>query len=529
MTIRVIKIFLILLIVQPMWAQYDRDAFYIGAFWGRNLIHDYSQNPMELYIDSTNVLYYGPNDDEAHRFDSGSITMSDTSGEVSFVSNICHCWRPNGQLIQGTEEIFSLGARGAGSCAKGGPPGFRILIVLPIPGQSDIYYYIFTKVLNTPSQFLSDSLFYRVLDMTANNGKGQMLSEDHFVLADTAMDGSTMAATRHANGLDWWLTVSGTNNNTYVLRVDSQAIIPQDTFIWSEPYRQGLLGASQATFSPDGDKYARVSKFHGLSLADFDQTTGKLSNIYTLSYEEPDNFFAGSPGVAFSGNSRFLYVNPNTRQLIQYDMEADGLSAPDTLWEFSEENDLVYDEQLGWIVFYMQTLKLGKDCKIYSLPFSGLPFMHVVHNPNAKGAQALFRRADYRVPFPAGTSSGLGHHPHWRTATPQEDWCAEVYYDSIYTSVAEPIIILKSSDWEISPNPARDQITVTALDNRARPAEIALYDQQGRELQRWNYRGWDRQQYDLRNVRPGLYYLHIRTRDAQGRLQFPVVKKLVVQ
>jgi len=525
---RLIHTILIIILAQAIWAQYDRDAFHIDAFLGNNLIHDYSQSPMDLYIDSSNILYYGPNNKEAHLFSSGSITMSDTSGSVSFVTNLCHTWTPDGHLIKGTEIFFALGSGGAGSCERGGPPGSRILMVLTIPGQSDIYYYLYTKRRNTPRFFLNDSLFYRVLDMTANEGQGEMLAEEHFLLTDTAMDGSTLAATRHTNGFDWWLTVSGTNNNTYVLRVDSQAIIPQDTFIWSEPYRQGLLGASQATFSPSGDKYARVSKFHGLSLADFDQTTGKLSNIYTLSYEEPDNFFAGSPGVAFSGNSRFLYVNPNTKQLIQYDMEAEGLSAPDTLWVFSEENDLVYDEQLGWIVFYMQTLKLGKDCKIYALPFSGLPFMHVVHNPNAKGEQALFRRGDYRVPEPAGTG-GLGHHPHWRTATPQEDWCAEVFYDSIYTSVAKPISIPKSSDWEFSPNPARDQITVTALDNRARPAEIALYDQQGRELQRWAYRGWDSQQYDLRNVRPGLYYLHIRTRDAQGRLQFPVVKKLVVQ
>ena len=132
------------------------------------------------------------------------------------------------------------------------------------------------------------------------------------------------------------------------------------------------------------------------------------------------------------------------------------------------------------------------------------------------------------MPDPAGTN-GLGHHPHWRTATPQEDWCAEVYYDSIYTSLGDPILIPKTSDWELSPNPARDRITVTALDNQARPAEIVLYDQQGRQLHHWQHQGWDSQQYSLRNISPGLYFVHIRARDSNGKLGSPVVKKLVVQ
>ena len=510
-------------------AQHDRDNFHIDAFWGRNLIQDFTEPPMELYIDTNNILYYGPNG-EAHRFDEGSLTMSDTSGKISFITNNCHCWRPDGQIIEGTEKIFLYGPIGQYSCENGGPPASRHLIVLPIPGSPHMYYYIYARFRNTPRRFLSDSLFYRVLDMTANDGDGLMLPEEHFLLADTAIDASTLAATRHANGIDWWLTVSGANSDTYMFRADSNAISVQDTFTWSHPYRMGLLGGSQATFSPNGDKYARADLFHGLSLADFDQATGDFSNIYTLSYEEPEDFFPATLGVAFSGNNRFLYVNSDKEHLIQYDMEAEGLSAPDTLWVFSEENDLVYDEIWdGWIVFYMTTLKLGKDCKIYSLPLSGLPFYHVIHNPNAKGEEALFRRADYRVPSPAGTG-GLGHHPHWRTSTSQEDWCSQVYYDSIYTSVDEPILIPKTSEWELSPNPARDRITVTALDNHARPAEIVLYDQQGRQLHRWQHSGWNSQQYFLQNIPPGLYFVHIRARDASGnKLLSPLVKKLVIQ
>ena len=90
-------------------------------------------------------------------------------------------------------------------------------------------------------------------------------------------------------------------------------------------------------------------------------------------------------------------------------------------------------------------------------------------------------------------------------------------------------MIPKTSDWELSPNPARDRITVTALDNQARPAEIVLYDQQGRQLHHWQHQGLDSQQYSLRNIPPGLYFVHIRARDSNGKLGSPVVKKLVVQ
>ena len=241
---------------------------------------------------------------EKPKFEMGSKTMCDTSGEVSFITNMCHSWKPDGTLIPGTEEVFVFGEWGReNSCEKGGPPGTRQLIVLPIPGEVEVYYYIYVKQRNTPLRFLNDSLFYRVLDMRANEGIGQMAAEEHFLLADTAMDGSTMAATRHADGLDWWLTISGANSDTYVLRVDSQTIALQDTFSWSEPYRMGLRGGGQATFSPNGEKYARANLFHGLSLADFDQTTGELSNIYTVPYQEPDQFFAGTRSCFFGKQS----------------------------------------------------------------------------------------------------------------------------------------------------------------------------------------------------------------------------------
>ena len=525
---RLIHIFLIIILAQLICAQYDRDAYYVDAFLGYSLIHDFTKSPMELYIDPNNSIYEAPND-MAQAFDAGSITMSDTSGEISFVTNICYSWTPDGQLIEGTEEVFTYGPIGQNTCKNGGPPASRHIIVLPVPGHADIYFYIYAKFRDTPRRFLSDSLFYRVLDMTANDGRGQMMEEENFLLADTALDGSTLAATRHANGKDWWLTVSGANSETYVLQVDSQTIALQDTFRWSHPYRMGLRGGAQATFSPNGDKYARADLFHGLSLADFDQATGEFSNIHTLPYEEPEDFFPATCGVAFSGNNRFLYVSANSTQLIQYDMEAEGLSSSDTLWEFSEEDDIVYDSiWQGWVAFYMEELKLGKDCKIYALPFSGLPFMHVVHNPNAKGEQALFRRADYRVPSLARTG-GLGHHPHWRTATPQEDWCADVYYDSIYTSVEEPQIQPRSPSWQLSPNPARDRITITALDPQAKTAEIVLYDQQGRQVNSWKHMGWDSQEYALRDIPPGLYFVHILSKGVQGQRLPPIVKKLVVQ
>jgi len=524
---------LLLLLGQPLWSQYDRDAYHIEARSGRNLIQDYTKQPMELFLDEDNTLYYDPDSSQAHRFSEEAITMSDTAGQLSFITNLCHVWRPDGQLIPGTEEAFLYDNFGQdGFCSKGEATGLPQLIVLPIPGQVNVYYYIYARFriesFNPGFEIYQDSLFYRILDMRANDGVGQMGSEEHFLLADTAIDGSTLAATRHANGLDWWLTVSGVNNDTYVLAIDSQDIVLQDTFTWSEPYRMGLRSGSQATFSPDGDKYARVVLFHGLSLADFDQSTGEFSNIFTLPYEEPDDFFLGTPGVAFSGNNRFLYVNPNTRQLIQYDMEEEGFSAPDTLWVFSEEEDIVFYEDLGNVVFYMKKLKLGADCKIYSLPFGGVPFFHVIHNPNARGEEALFRRGDYRVPSPS-IALGLGHHPHWRTSTPREDWCAELYYDSIYTSVDAPGYIPKSSDWQLSPNPARDAFYIEPMEIHHGTAEITVYDQQGRQLFSREHTGGGRQKYSLGGLASGLYFVHIRSRDARGELLSPVVKKLVVQ
>lgn len=138
---RLVHTISIIILAQAIWAQYDRDAYYIDAFSGTNLIHDFTERPMKLYIDPDYTINEAPNG-RAQRFDAGSITMSDTSGEISFVTNICYSWTPDGQLIEGTEEVFAYGPIGQNQCENGGPPASRHIIVLPVPGHADIYLYI---------------------------------------------------------------------------------------------------------------------------------------------------------------------------------------------------------------------------------------------------------------------------------------------------------------------------------------------------------------------------------------------------
>lgn len=131
-------------------------------------------------------------------------------------------------------------------------------LILPLPGSKS-KYVLFHQTWKYIDQLISIAgfrLYYSVIDMEANNGLGAVVERKNLLIQDTA-DIGKIAATKHANGRDWWVIYPEYNSKNYqrmLLTPSGIEIMPK--IRTGMRHREGL---GQAHFSPDGTKYAKFS------------------------------------------------------------------------------------------------------------------------------------------------------------------------------------------------------------------------------------------------------------------------------
>lgn len=165
-------------------------------------------------------------------------------------------------------------------------------------------------------------LYYSTIELSPQHSEGRV-TEKNIVLSEDRITFGQIAACRHANGRDWWVLVFKYFSNEYLrylLHPGGITAYPADRV---GPMRPSGIG--QAVFSPDGTQYAKFDLTQGshLSLYDFDRCTGTLSYFRQLNYPYPTGI---SGGLAFSPNSRYLYVFSNN-YAVQYDTYADDIQS----------------------------------------------------------------------------------------------------------------------------------------------------------------------------------------------------------
>lgn len=250
-------------------------------------------------------------------------------------SNICDS---NGHLILATDgiKVFdSLGQYmlGGGESINNDSIawyyGFNASVPnssIIIPKKNNIYYIFiatmsnekFLKAYNFIDTFDFDEIRYSIVDMNANDGKGQITVRNKLLLHVDEypyLNKSNFTACRHANGRDWWLLKSSARSRQvlYSFLVSPDTII---TFKNNLPvlFANFVIDSDgQSCFSRDGRLYAEVNNYSPHSIYDFDRCSGGLylKRIIDLKpYMDTFGFATpGWSGVCFSPNNRFLYAN----------------------------------------------------------------------------------------------------------------------------------------------------------------------------------------------------------------------------
>lgn len=344
-----------------------------------------------------------------------SAVLSDASGNLAFYSNLCAIMNNTHNIMQNGDQV-NAGWFNDSYCSDGGSyPITQGGLILPFADWELSNKYRLFSIWLDKNDKKKDRLLYSVVNMNMDNGKGSVTEKD--VPIDIGPFANNITAVQHANGRDWWV----------ITPMDSVGyrrflVTPQGTSFdgyqdiglpWNAAYWSG-----QTCFSPDGNKYARLSPYNGINIFDFDRCTGLLSNPLRITLPQERDVTGG----CFSPTSQYLYVSM-VDTLYQFDVTASDIPASRTVVGILQE---ILDPNFPTAFYQCQ---LALDGKMYINATNGVRNLHILHEPNLPGlASQIEIRA---LHLPAYTYLGMNNQPFYRTGPVDGSICDSLGLNNI--------------------------------------------------------------------------------------------------
>lgn len=327
--------------------------------------------------------------------------ISNPAGALLFSSNGVYVGDSAGNLMQNGD---SLNPSFYASQYTNHPAGIHLsqgCLILPKPAAPGIYYLFHGTIDDAPT-FTAHYLYLTTIDMSLNEGLGAVVSKNQVLINDTLNTGR-ISAVRHANGRDWWVFCHKAYTNVYHSLLVTPVGVEEDGTQAIGVERGWDVGS--VCFSPDGSRFAYIANKSGLctiDLFDFDRCTGLFSNAKLI--QTPDSMFA--MGVAFSPNSRFLYVTATTNAY-QFDTEAPDIAASQV---HIAHWDSTYSPFPPFATMF-DIAQLAPNGKIYIGTSNSTLRMHVINNPDEPGLACNI--VQHGVVLPRYYSNSLPNHPNY--------------------------------------------------------------------------------------------------------------------
>lgn len=321
------------------------------------------------------------------------------------------------------EEVFPI---------PGGLSTTQGALILPVPGDSSLYYTFYTTRDRENPPYMNFQISYAKINVDSNNINGTLIEKDIVLLQDS-LSGS-ITAVRHGNGRDWWLIAPRRIGNVLnIWLIDPMGINYKGRL---ETGLQSFHGVGQIYLSPDGQWISwyvggyLVKDGGQLFLAKFDRCSGTISNPSFIYIDISHFRFAG--GVSFSYDSRYLYMC-NKDFIYQYDLEYSDVLESQTkvatfdgftyTFPYDKYNPIKYP-----VNFY--EMYLAPDGRIYITPNSATTRMlSVMHFPQKQGKECDVRQ--HSVLMPTGFARGLPNFPDYRLGALDGSACDTLNIDNI--------------------------------------------------------------------------------------------------
>jgi hypothetical protein len=438
---------------------------------GNYILFDFSAGGAPIITLEQPLMDLGPGDH--------TNTICDKNGNLIFYTGGCFIGNRKHEIMMNGDSINSSYIYQIGLCKYGDFPMLNSNIILPFPDDEQRYIILnLDQGPKIPTSIipLSHHLLYQVVDMTLDGGLGGVVQKNAIAI-DDYLDYGSVAAVKHTNGRDWWVVVPQFNSNCYyVLPITPQGVgIPVLQCMGFE--FGNLTGGGQASFSPDGKKYARIEADNALMFMQFDAEQGVLSDALQLDYNKIYSYFHGAN---FSGNSRYLYITTD-ESIYQFDTDANDIQSTVT-WVGGMRPDTLQQGQGAF-----GPMMLATNGRMY-MSCTGLGrWFSSIERPNCPGLACDARV--HKIYLPSTNYDNNNTQPHF--AIPQQDFNCDA------NSADEPRGAYQLTLW---PNPALEKIMVNlpvrgrvyirALDGRVLssqevsegPCSISLHLPQGMYL-----------------------------------------------
>ncbi|MBD0254766.1 MAG: gliding motility-associated C-terminal domain-containing protein [Cytophagales bacterium] len=287
------------------------------------------------------------------------------------------------------------------------PNGTRLLadmstsqaaLIVPQPGSTTLFY-VFTAPAQGYHSYGDAAIHYSLVDLTLNNGFGDVVAGKKNILLLNAPVTEKLAATLHSNGKDVWVVTSKAfTNEFYAYLVTEQGVSHRpvvSSFGTMRPHWQGYL-----KFSPDGTKLAVAQTVSDIELLTFDACSGAIGPLALIPragdiYPQAGFYY----GVSFSPDGSKLYASTGwlgavgCAKLYQFNLDAPDIAASQVLLYDNAGTGYPnpYFPGRTCLSLAVGAIQIGPDGKIYVTNWE-YPYLHVIHNPNEAGTKANFER-----------------------------------------------------------------------------------------------------------------------------------------
>jgi hypothetical protein len=437
-----------------------------------------------------------------------SSNICDRNGMFLMHTGGCYVINKSFKLMKGADSVNTRSTVLTGYCKPGEPHGYfpfqqnNIFITYPNDTTKYLLFNMdFEKLFPNGSNILMlpPHIYYHTIDMTKDNGLGEVVDKFKIAVQDTFSRGY-LTAVKHSNKRDWWVVIPKFKSNCFfVVPVTANGVgTPQKQCLGITWHKNNDLGG-QVAFSADGTKYARVDERDTIMVYNFNATTGQFSNPLRLSHPDNSSYLQG---VCFSQNSRFLYVTYRLK-VFQYDLQATDIQASMTV--VGDVSSFTLSAERG----ALQVSKLAPDGKIYiASPFSHR-YLSVINRPNCKGTLCDFR--PYALELKYYNWGGLPNNPFFEIPP------ANYNCDSLTATqdIVETITI--------APNPAQSKVTVSSTYIFE---SFSIVNLMGQTMQVGALTTSEKNEIDVGFLPDGIYFLQLINRKNQTRaLGKFVVKK----
>jgi len=279
-----------------------------------------------------------------------SSSISDSNGNLLFYTDGITVWDK-------TNAIMPNGTNLKGDCDL--PFGERVIII-PYPQNVNLYYIFCISF---------SGLYYSVIDITLNNGNGDVLNTEKNIFIESDVKNFLTAVGNEISNTYWLLIQrGGANQGVRAYKIDTNGFN-------SSAIINNIPSATLLKFTPSGLHVAVANGELGIIIYNFDNQTGVLDNPLILI---PSGTLE-IQSLAFSQNEQYLYINNRYRKITQFDLLA-GSST-----EIVNSAYTVYENTEGKI----HTLQLGSNGKIY-ISNTNQSFLSAINSPNEQGVACNF-------------------------------------------------------------------------------------------------------------------------------------------